>query len=748
MSKTRPRSKIDTEYRKNLKYPDINDYLKDTYYSANLSNFNDNQARTPLILRQQDNTLDLLSVTIAGSARDYYLNSYVFYGYNPELESVSHCRLIVNYLDGETVTYQKEFRRDEDEGVLDGNRLQVVSTSFIDAGVNRVVNFGIFMGRRTIRNILEAIFNKHAVKAFRHYFVDDLPNLDTDENDVPKYNPERLRNFVDNRLYRLKIPVTIEVYYFDSEDPAATISTELSFGGVLQSLLGQIRTRSTSIQVNPFLSAAYEQKKFFNVSLNTTIPVQMMLGSKVDSTTRSSYSLNFNNRNRAQDLDLCAFVWAKAAHSDFRVTYPKLEFWVAGWKIRNNDALINDYKLLPEIPLNVANAAKFLTIKDYFIGHEPVYRAGSSAESTTQRFRIRLRLFLPEGLNHWYPIKFQIEFTNTSAPERQYLLLAGDVSNTPVVTSEYKQTLGVFSRAVRYGEDSAKQTVSMMSVKAVSATSRMLNGIDHKFFSRLIKISNTLFDLELTWPDTQVDLQAFTLAAELDRISVKISNYFQQPIYTGTVRKSSVDVYTERTDNPFYMDGPSALAWYPRFEDLKINGRAATRVGSFINLASVPNLTSLMHIGVSPRFYKVSSTTGDITLSCKLRLNCRSYFSPNSQRSFFSPDVFFPLNAVVVGSYKLNNRLKITAVGEKSKIIFRLDNKVTYSFNTSTNEIEVTIKKAKVLEWLNLLVGNPNKNSKRQFYLFLNISNNSPANFSPRYVGGKPSLGAVVVYEV
>ena len=186
MAKNKPRAKIDSEYNKDLRYPDINDYLKDTYYSASTSNFLDNQARTQLVFRQQDTQLDLVRTTVAGFAREYLLNSFVFYGYNPELESVSHCVIKIDFLD-EAVVFQKTYRRDEDETVLDPDRLQVITRNIVDPSIGRVVNFGIFMSKRTISQILEAVFNKYKVQAFNYYLADPTPDATIDANGNPVY---------------------------------------------------------------------------------------------------------------------------------------------------------------------------------------------------------------------------------------------------------------------------------------------------------------------------------------------------------------------------------------------------------------------------------------------------------------------------------------------------------------------------------------------------------------------------------
>ena len=558
--------------------------------------------------------------------------------------------------------------------------------------------------------------------------------------------------FVDNRLYRLKIPIDVEVYYYESDLPGFIIETELSFGAVLQNLLGEIRAGSVSIQPNVFSDQAYPDKKYFKISTKTRIPLELHLGSRVAQTTRSNYSFKFSNTQKTRNSELSAFVWSKAAHSDYRVIYPKLEFWISGWKVNNSDALINDYRLLPEIPLNTANSAKSLTIEDYFIGHEPVFKVGSSSESlpvyTSQPLRIRIKFSVPADFNFWYPLKFQLEFSEKTLPGNQYLLFAGDISDTAVITSASKdKAQGQANFLVRYGHDPAKNTVTMASIKALNASAEMLTSMDHKFITKLRKISSKIYEIELIWKS---DPRMFTLAAELPRISLKICNYLQQPLYAGTGLKQDRDTYTNRSSNPFYRYG-SNFAWYPRYGSLKINDREATSVGVFLDPARVPNLSSYVNytnLNNSIRYYRAYSTSGNLSIKYKLRLNCRGYFSPNTQRNYFAPDVFFPLNAVLGGSYRKNNQRFILAIGSRDKLLSQYDDRVTYTFDRNTNEVEVVVSKAKLTQLLNLIVGTPNKATHRKLYLFLNTEVLYNTVFTNRYVNNKPSLGAILMYEV
>jgi hypothetical protein len=750
MPKNKARAKIDSEYNKDLRYPDINDYLKDTYYSANTSNYADNQSRTLLVLRQQDAKLDLITPTIAGAARRYLLNSFVFYGYNPELESVSHCVLKVEYLD-DSVIYSKTYRRDNNETALDPDRLQVIPGGARDVSLGRVVNFGIFMSKMTMSRILEAIFNKNQRLASEYYLPDLNPDDEESSDGRPVFNPLRLRNFVDAQLYRLKIPLTIEVFYYDSEEAAAIIETELSFGSIVSSLLAQIRPREVSVRLNNYTTPQYKSGNYFKVSGNPTVPVQITLRSRIDNSVTVINEVSLSKEKPNADLSLSAHIYAKESHFNYRVTYPKLDFALTGYRVGNTNALIRSFFDIADITFGKANDSKSLRILDYFIGHTPIYYTGHSSEGAEvykkDPLKIRIKFSIDSSFNHTIPYKFQLEFHDSATPATQYLLIAGDVNTTLPTTEQYAtKTSGSFSFAYKAGTSADSRTVKLVSVRAKDATSAILESISHRFNVTLKKVDSTVYELQVTWPNSATDVRGLTLAAELPRITLKIADYFQQPLFTGTVLKKFEDVYAVRSSNPFFVNDSSQLTWYPRYRDLLINGKTLKPVGSFVNLARVPNLSTYAGTAAPITYYRLSSPTGAINLRYTVRLYCRGYSSPNNQRSYFMPDVFFPLTSLVIASYKQGNTIKYGTVASSNRFLNRLDATVGYTFNTSTNQVEISIPKTKVMQWIRLLIGNPEKVTTRQFYLLVNTTTTNP--FTNRYASDKPVVSVVMMYEV
>jgi len=118
----------------------------------------------------------------------------------------------------------------------------------------------------------------------------------------------------------------------------------------------------------------------------------------------------------------------------------------------------------------------------------------------------------------------------------------------------------------------------------------------------------------------------------------------------------------------------------------------------------------------------------------------------NSQRNYFSPDVFFPLPSVVAASYKVNNSIKFVPISLNDKLLRRIDRDITFKFDPNENQIEVFLTKAKVVQWLNNLIRTPEKVQSRQFYLLINISPTEP--YTNRYVNNKPLVSVVIMSEV
>ena len=65
MPKKRLATRIDLDYNRNLRYPDVNEFLKDSMYASNLTEFPDNPENTITFFRAVPNTITKIGTTIS-----------------------------------------------------------------------------------------------------------------------------------------------------------------------------------------------------------------------------------------------------------------------------------------------------------------------------------------------------------------------------------------------------------------------------------------------------------------------------------------------------------------------------------------------------------------------------------------------------------------------------------------------------------------------------------------------------------
>jgi len=91
MPKKRLATRIDLDYTKNLKYPDVNEFLKDSMYASNLTEFPDNPENTITFFRAvpESITADGTTLTVGTNLTfKPYLSKFKMYGYIGTLEAV------------------------------------------------------------------------------------------------------------------------------------------------------------------------------------------------------------------------------------------------------------------------------------------------------------------------------------------------------------------------------------------------------------------------------------------------------------------------------------------------------------------------------------------------------------------------------------------------------------------------------------------------------------------------------------
>lgn len=252
MSKKRALPRLDAQVVRSTRYPDINEFLKDTQYAEQSSNYLDNQAlaRLTLVLARGD-SIQLSTVNVAGFSRAFYLTSPTFYGYNPDIEVLGKVVISLPTFSGAPGFSATATRTNVDYS------LQVTSADEV-SGNNVLVNYKIVLSTRAVARILSYVFYNSAVEAFDYFSVG--------ETEDAVYSAERLVSFVTSNLYALSIPLTLSYYYFSSQEPAFSLVTALSFKDMLSFLRQDFAPNSVSLTLAPFSS-------YFQLNVTAQRPV-------------------------------------------------------------------------------------------------------------------------------------------------------------------------------------------------------------------------------------------------------------------------------------------------------------------------------------------------------------------------------------------------------------------------------------------------------------------------------------------
>lgn len=257
MSKKQALPRLDAQITRNARYPDVNEFLKNTQYASQSTNYLDNQAAarlTPVLSR--GDSLQLSTVNIAGFSRAVYLTSISFYGYNPDVEVLDRVVVSLPTFPGFA---QVSSRTNADY------QLTIISGSEANVG-SSLTNYKIVLSTRAVTQILSHVFDKSAQLAFDYFSVG--------ETDDAVYSAERLLSFVTSNLYALSIPLTFSYYYFNSSDPAFSLVTTLSFKDLLSFLREDFAPNSVSLTLSS-LYAHFQLNVFAKrpVLLNVTIQI-------------------------------------------------------------------------------------------------------------------------------------------------------------------------------------------------------------------------------------------------------------------------------------------------------------------------------------------------------------------------------------------------------------------------------------------------------------------------------------------
>lgn len=586
MSKNKPMTRIDLDYNKDLKYPDINDYLKDSMYASNLTEYPDNQRNAALNMKAIPNSLKLRQIQVGENKAliDVWLADMKMYGYNPEVEMLDRMELVIDFLDdGDTSDpertkvipiYKKGTKLN----------LDLVTNSEIQADkLPSIVNYSVAFPIESVITIYNYVFGSRAVQAKR-YFT-DASLFDTDIVETQVSDEDFQTKFLDH-VYQWEIPVKIQYYNGNSQKPNGHFGLDFSLKAVLPQYRKQIELTYSSIGYNTFFDTA--KLDVFTCSWKANQECRIKLIAKLTDTPSISQTES-DQRNTNEDemmkstTDLLAYKLATTQHSSYYVTYPEVTFTYNMYVSADNTAELS--KDVFDTYRPTVRSASTLTITSVKTGTtitrkeavknaafyiKVLFVAGTTAfadQTTLQRYKFildfksnitgnldvsDLKAYLSTSTLPAFSVAGNLGIKSTT----KRVVTANKEQNNGVwfhksvaVLADTQQVFGVYNRpqssdAIYSHEDLAKANVSIRSLKTEGTL--------------------TTYELLLTWP-SGINLKSFSTVLKARFVKLTIGNFFQEPLKSGGYKRPLTDIYTDDSANPLLT---SLSSWRPNY-DLK-----------------------------------------------------------------------------------------------------------------------------------------------------------------------------------
>ncbi len=587
MSKKKSLLRLDAVVERSAQYPDINEFLKDSQYDYQSSNYMDNQSTARLtLLLDRALQVQVDTIVVAGFVQQFYLTSAGFYGYNPDVEALGRVVLTLPTFPG----FSKEFSRDG----LD-YRFNTFTGDL--AGLNdTLTNYRLSVSNRGVAQILTHVFDQSAELAFDQFGVA--------ADETVTYTPEALLEYVQTNLYSVSIPVLFTYYYYNSDNPAFAISASFS----LKDILNYLREDFAPSDVG-FLIPGDETR--FVLSVRAQRPVLLTLTVSV-SGKQAQQQLVINPEPEIQKLTV---------NAGYALLYQDL---ITATKIGDFPQILVSYTYRPlgysadvvdpvyVLPVLAATTAFPIIGESWFFGNYPTIfdvpaeegwlqfsvTFSSKAQLNVQHALVRV----DPGLDN--PIDKVMPVTGQGVSDAAYRNEAAEltVSLTPVISGSYAHdrafvtTLSNTNRVIRNTRYSTQTGPNGLSISAA----RLVTNVN--------QVSNEYDTLERLAPVEAVTTQAslteigFLKGIYTYRLMVKWPNYPQGsvlwPFLTTTrvqvalldavlrkvaqfsAQKPPTEIYSPAAiiTNPLrvsyaaeYADA-STKRWFPKYPSVFVNG--------------------------------------------------------------------------------------------------------------------------------------------------------------------------------
>jgi hypothetical protein len=576
MSKNRPMSRIDLDYNKDLKYPDINDYLKDSMYASNLTEYPDNQKNSVVNFKAIPNTIALKQITVGQNKASLgvWVADMKLFGYNPELESIDRMELVIDALsDGDTEEIEgtkvfKVFKRGT------ALNLDLVHNSEIQAyKLPPIVNFSITFPIRAVIDIYDYVFGTRAAQA-KKYFANSVDMSDEDFQE----------RFLDN-AYRWEIPAMLRYYTVGTEYPSGFVGVEISLTSVLPQYRKKIELTSSKVEFN----SLYTVSKFnlFKFSYSANQDGRLRLKAQIEDFSETSQTdsvvYEINEKERTSVISsFYAYSYVVTQHSGYYLSYPKLKFtYDLYMSADSKPELSND----PFDTFEAAPAKIVAPISIYAVQST----MGISKTNATANNSFSFDLWFTSQNKNLHnlidKLKFVLEFrqprfANSPLADSSTFFSDTDLDVTTIAGDFWGDSIK--KRQIKTG--SVKRTnTSLYKVCASSSEQRKVISV----FQRLSVDNDRYKDVNLaacsvvidrvdpdedgssgyryhmsiSWP-VALKLQSLYNLVKAKFVKFSIGNVFQETLYSGVYTRPFYDVYPQNADNPLYTNLPS---WRPNY---------------------------------------------------------------------------------------------------------------------------------------------------------------------------------------
>lgn len=576
MSKNKPMTRIDLDYNKNLKYPDINDYLNDTVYASNLTQFPDNQSGARTSFRLIPGTTEWnRKISIAGFNWRVFLGQFKLYGYNPDLEAIEQMRLTIDFVNNQDNdnNYTKVIRKRGTPITFNVVTPADPETLPLVGAVNYFINFT----PTALEDIYNYVFSTRWVDASEHY---RKKIYTTDPSPEEKL---AFVNYIKYRIYSIKIPVSVQYYYVNATEPGGVLEFDMSLVDLLPTFRNSVDFSSKLIELNPDVS--FDSFEYLRLSYTSSNSGSMQLKGAFVSNP-NAYEIEPRSRTVGTTSDfvntsIMVRQLMRSQHSGFDLSYPAIKYTYDFFVGVDSVPLLNDEEFDTFQPGPRDDRVDPLTITSYNYGHRVklVEPNKNNPFQVTIEFNSKNRNMVAQS--HKY--KFQLNFLQESAsgaldtsPINAAVLIesafiAGDFSGTA------GKTLRTLVDSVERGAATVHRSNTVVGdTEGFRLFSQRVGTKDGSFFAQAelsqfttklevyeVSADNATYSyrLTLTWPLT-TKLQGLYNIVKAEAIRLSIANAFQEIILQGTIRKNTWDPISIDSKNPAYT--PS-LNYFPNY---------------------------------------------------------------------------------------------------------------------------------------------------------------------------------------